>query len=110
MGTAAQIENLHPSSTSLDDAEQARRDRGQELGVTGDELDLEFTAGMAHLHALGQRAGGEFLSELGARRIVRTETDLLLRRSRRLDPVVIAALGGDRFAAAPLRVILGGRR
>jgi hypothetical protein len=78
--------------------------------VTGDELDLEFTAGVAHLHALGPRAVGEFLSEFPARRIVRTEIDLLLRRYRRLDPVVVAALGGDRFAAAPLRVILGGRR
>jgi len=110
MGTAAHIENLHPSSTSLDDAAQARRDRWQELGVAGDELDLEFTAGMTHLHALGPRAGGEFLSELGVRRMVRAETDLLLRRYRRLDPVVIAALGGDRFSAAPLRVIPGGRR
>lgn len=63
MGTAAQIENLHPSSTSLDDAAQARRDRWQELGVTGDELDLEFTAGMTHLHALGRvRAASSFPS------------------------------------------------
>jgi hypothetical protein len=75
--------------------------------VAGDELDLEFTAGMTHLHALGPRAGGEFLSELGVRRMVRAETDLLLRRYRRLDPVVIAALGGDRFSAAPLRVFPG---
>jgi hypothetical protein len=65
--------------------------------VTADDLadlDAAFRRDVEHLHRLGPRAVGELLIELGARRMVRTEIELLLRRYRRLDPAIVAAVGG----------------
>jgi hypothetical protein len=59
-----------------------------------DDLEREFRHDVAHLHALGPRAIAELLAELGAARMVRTEIEVLLRKYRRLDPAVVAALGG----------------
>jgi hypothetical protein len=58
------------------------------------DLEVEFRANVTHLHALGPRAIGELLAELGACLIIRTEIEILLRRYRRLDPAVVALVGG----------------
>lgn len=58
------------------------------------DLDAEFRRNVAHLHELGPRAVGAFLNEIGTARLLRTEIEALLRRYRRLNPEVVAALGG----------------
>lgn len=59
------------------------------------------------LHALGPRAVAEFLDELDRHLDLGDDLDGRLERYAALDPDVLAAFGGDRFPAAPLRVIGG---
>ena len=59
-----------------------------------DDLEVEFRRNVTHLHALGPRAVGKLLAELGASRMVRTEIEILLRGYRCLDPTTVALVGG----------------
>jgi hypothetical protein len=59
-----------------------------------DALEREFRANVEHLVALGPRAVGEILSDIAARFLIRTEIEVALRKYRRLDPEIVAAVGG----------------
>jgi hypothetical protein len=52
-------------------------------------LDAEFWDNVEHVVSLG---AGEIYIQLGARFLIRTEIESLLRRYRRLDPAIVAAL------------------
>lgn len=65
----------------------------------GDPVDLcdaIFRRDVARLHQLGPRVLAEFLAELGASRMIRTEIEQLVRRYARLDPALLDRLGIDR--------------
>jgi len=49
---------------------------------------------IAHLHSLGERPLLEFFEELAADPVVRLDLEILLPRYARLDPGMVAALGG----------------
>lgn len=61
------------------------------------------------LHHLGVRAVFELFDELARHHGIGDDIDRRLARYAALDPAVLAVVGGDRFAAAPLRAV-GGRR
>jgi hypothetical protein len=61
------------------------------------QLEAESYHFVSHLHGIGPRPLGEFLRELGAQRLIFTESEMLLRRYRRLDPEAVVALGGRRW-------------
>ena len=71
-----------------------------------DLADARFQRAVAWLHRLGPRALAEFLIELGAGRMLRTEIEeMLARYNARLDPKILRAVGGDRFTRIPLRLV-----
>jgi hypothetical protein len=55
------------------------------------------------------RAVFELFDELARHHGIGDDIDRRLARYAALDPAVLAVVGGDRFAAAPLRAV-GGRR
>ena len=61
-----------------------------------DLADRRFYRDVERLHRLGPRAVYELLAELGARRMVRTEIEVMLHRYARLDPAMFDALGVER--------------
>jgi hypothetical protein len=62
------------------------------------------------LHRLGARAVFELLDELARHHPgIAADIDARLARFAQLDPALLRALGGDRFAASPMRVIGGAR-
>ena len=68
--------------------------------------DVRLRRAVARLHLLGPRVLAEFLAELGAARMVRTEIEeMLARYNARLDPEILGVVGGDRFPPIPLRLI-----
>ena len=60
---------------------------------------------VAHLHSLGPRALAEFLSALSLEQGIGGAVIARLEEYRRLQPTTLAALGGDKFAPAPLRSV-----
>jgi hypothetical protein len=64
-----------------------------EGGSGADYLEVEFRRNVTHLHALGPGAVGELLAELGARFLICTEIETLLRRYRRLDLITVVLIG-----------------
>ena len=82
--------------------------RGTELverGASCHLRDVRFERNVQLLHQLGPRALAEFLGELGAERLLRSEIEAKLRRYTRLDPDAVRALGADQFASMPLYLI-----
>ena len=61
------------------------------------------------VHRLGARVIFELLNELDRVHGLGDDLDRRLERYARLDPDLLAALGADRFPAAPLRVVGSGR-
>jgi hypothetical protein len=74
---------------------------GQALGVAVvDFRDRQLRRDLARLHAYGWRAEYAMLSELGARFMIRTEIEALVRRyAENLDPAMLAALGADELSS-----------
>ncbi len=57
------------------------------------------------LPAVGDRALGEFLAELGAERGITTIIDQRLERYAELESEVLQAAGGDEFWPTPVREV-----
>jgi hypothetical protein len=58
------------------------------------------------LHCLGARATFEFIDELAKHYpTIADDLDRRLSRFVRIDPVVLAAVGGDRFPSSPTRIV-----
>ena len=74
------------------------------IGAVVDDLlnNLIFARRVEQLHALGPRAFGEMLAEIGEQRGCRTFIDQRLMAYAELDPEVVKALGADRFPRPPL--------
>ena len=71
--------------------------------VAGDLVaDLRFHREAEKLHALGPRAVGELLMEIGEQRGIRTFIDQRLRAYAALDPEVARELDGAEFPRPPL--------
>jgi hypothetical protein len=62
------------------------------------------------IHRLGARIVFELLDELDRHHGLGADLDRRLERYSSVEPDILAALGGDRFAAAPLRLVGGGDR
>jgi hypothetical protein len=67
--------------------------------------DLRFRRAVERLHRLGPRALYEMLVALGASRLIRTEIERQVERHAALDPHIMCAVGGDRFAGAPIHLV-----
>jgi hypothetical protein len=61
------------------------------------------------LYALGPRIIFELIDELDRHYGLGDDLDRRLARYARLDPVILAAVGGDRFPNMPLRMVLCAR-
>lgn len=62
----------------------------------------------AAVHRLGPRPFLEFLLELDRVHGLGDDLDRRLARYAGIDPGMLRAIGGDRFPAAPLRLVSGG--
>ena len=69
------------------------RRQGRMSGAPVDLLDVRFRRDVEAIRRLPPRVLYEFLAELSARHLIRTEVEALARRYARLDPAVLAALG-----------------
>ena len=67
--------------------------------------DIRFRHAVNRLHGLGERPLYEMLVELAARHLLRTEIEAAVDRFAALDPVMVEAVGGERFAPLPLRPV-----
>ena len=74
------------------------------LGEVADDLvvDLRRHRQVEHLHALGPRAFGELLGEIGEQLGCRAFIDRRLRAYAALDPEVLRELDGGEFPRPPL--------
>jgi hypothetical protein len=74
------------------------------LGEVIDDLvgDLRLHRQVERVHALGPRATGELLVEIGEQRSCRTFIDQRLEGYADLDPETVKALDGDKFPRPPL--------
>ena len=63
---------------------------------------LEFREQIKRVHALGARALGELLAELGTERSIMPAIHEKLERYASIDPQALQALGGDTFPPTPL--------
>jgi hypothetical protein len=66
--------------------------------------ELRFRANVERLHRR-PRALYEMLLKLGASRLIRTEIERQVERHAALDPHIVCAVGGDRFAGAPIHLV-----
>ena len=92
--------------------EMSRRHRDDErhagqpvlLGEIIDDrvAELRFQRQVEKLHALGSRAVGELLAEIGEQRSCRTFIDQRLEAYSRLDPEIVKAVDGDKFPRPPI--------
>ena len=67
--------------------------------------DLRFRRNVERVCSLGTRAVSELLSEIGAERAIQHLVDRKVERYADLDPDLVQALGGNRFAKPPLRLV-----
>jgi len=67
----------------------------------GAQRDLRFRRDVQRLHRLGARAVYELLSELAAKRLLRTEIEQLVGTYAQLDPKIVRAVGADRLPPLP---------
>jgi hypothetical protein len=65
------------------------------------ERDLGFERNVEKLLAQGPRALAEMLIHLGIETMHRTTIDQMVEKYAQLDPAVVKALDGDRFAPLP---------
>jgi hypothetical protein len=72
----------------------------------GHLADLRFRHAVERLHRLGPRPLYEMLVALGASRLIRTEIERQVERYAALDTHIVCAVGGDRFACAPIHLAL----
>ncbi len=68
---------------------------------------LEFRQQVARVHALGARALGELLAEIGTERSIMPIIHEKLERYASIDPQALRVLGGDKFWPAPLHEVRG---
>lgn len=61
------------------------------------------------IYALGPRVVSELLDELDRHHRLGSGLDQRLARYAELDPLILAAIGGDRFAHEPVHVVASGR-
>ena len=71
----------------------------------GASRDLVFERAVMRLHDLGPRAVCELLRQCGAETMRMTIIEARLADFAKLDPDVLRAFGGDRFARPPLSVV-----
>ncbi len=96
------------SNNVKDDSEDSRPPQGlHHIGPVPAEVvsNLRFRSQVQRLYALGSRAVGELLAELGAEFGITTIIDRKFDRYAGLDPEAIEATGGDGFWPAPLREV-----
>jgi hypothetical protein len=65
--------------------------------------DIRLRRDVARLHRLGARPLYELLVELGAKHMIRAAIEERVARYADLDPTLLRELGGNIFAASPLR-------
>ena len=70
-----------------------------------DLADVRFLRAVERLHDLGPRALIEFLAELGAQHLLRTEIERLVAHHAQIDDNTLVAIGGERVLAPPLHLI-----
>src|SRR5262249_4911775 len=100
---------------------EARAADGADIGNAGRQSDttvetarvglseIQFARAVACLHQLGPRPLYEFLVDLAAARMIRTEVEVELERHLgRLDPEFLRALDSDYFPASSLDVVAPG--
>src|SRR5262249_2430588 len=80
----------------------------QTQDLVADLGDIRFERAVARLHRLGPRPLYEMLVDLAARRLLGSEIEEAVNRFAALDPVMVEAVGGDRFAPIPLHLVGGG--
>ena len=68
---------------------------------------LEFREQVKRVHALGARALGELLAEIGTERSIMPIIHEKLERYASIDPQALRVLGGDKFWPAPLHEVRG---
>lgn len=61
------------------------------------------------LHRLGARVVFELLDEIARHHGIEADIDARLARYAAIDPTMLACVGGDQFAVAPLRAVGSGR-
>ncbi len=66
---------------------------------------LEFRDQVRRVHALGARALGELLAEIGVERSIMPTIHEKLQRYASIDPQALRMAGGDKFASLPLHEI-----
>jgi len=64
--------------------------------------EMRFRRDVTRLHALGPRAIYQLLTELAARRLLRTEIEQLVGYYAQLDPEIVRAVEADRLPPLPL--------
>lgn len=68
--------------------------------------DVRFERIVTRFHALGPRVLCEKLADLGARHLLRLAIEQAIAKYvDRLDPMMLAGVGGDRFPATPIRLV-----
>ena len=85
-------------------ADSSKTDRIRPLAEVVEHLvdDLRFHRHVERLHALGPRAVGELLLEIGELRACRTFIDQRLDAYAALDPETVKAVDGDKFPRPPI--------
>ena len=68
-------------------------------------LDLGFQRDVERLHRLGPRPSCELLREIGDRYDCTAFIEERLRVYAKLDPEILAAIGGDVFPSTPIREV-----
>lgn len=67
--------------------------------------NLRFQRNVERVHGLGARVTAELLAELGSERSIQNIIDEKVARYAAIDPVALAAVGGDKFGPLPLHVV-----
>jgi hypothetical protein len=93
------------------DGSRAHRVAGQRFDNTQPVSDqtllrqLQRQRQVEAVHRLGARALAELLDEIARYHGIAADIDRRLAAFSMLDPEILRAIGGDRFAAAPLHVV-----